>query len=68
MILDETKIQEVEKPKRTISAEIVLSYVVIGCSVVAILGILATMFSRDSGVSLLASAVALGVIAFIYRR
>ena len=68
MIIDETKNQEAETPKRTISAESVLSYVVIGCSVVAVLGILGTMSGRDSGVSLLASAVALGVIAFIYRR
>jgi small-conductance mechanosensitive channel len=67
MISIETEKKEAETPKRAISAESVLSYVIIGCFVVAVLGILATLGSRDSGgVSLLASAGALGVIAYIY--
>ena len=66
MISIETEKKEAETQKRAISAESVLSYVVIGCFVVAVFGILATVGGRDSGVSLLASAVALGVIAYIY--
>ena len=66
MISIETEKQEAETPKRAISAESVLSYVVIGCFVVAVLGILGSMGGRDSGSSLLASAVALGVVAYIY--
>ena len=68
MISIETEKQEAETPKRAISAESVLSYVIIGCFVVAVVGILATVGSREdsNGVSLLASAVALGVVAYIY--
>jgi hypothetical protein len=68
MISIETEKKGAETPKRAISAESVLSYVIIGCFVVAVLGILATVGSRgdSGGVSLLASAVALGVVAYIY--
>ena len=63
----ETQNQEAETPKRTISAESVLSYVVIGCFIVAVLGILGAGSSAgNSGVSLLASAVAFGVLAYVY--
>jgi hypothetical protein len=55
---------EAETPRRTISAESVLSYVVIGCFVVAVLGVLNGL--HGNGSSLLASAAALGVIAYIY--
>jgi hypothetical protein len=67
MISIETEKQEAGAPKRAISGESVLSYVVIGSFVVAVIGILATLSDKDSGgVSLLASAVALGVVAYIY--
>lgn len=67
MLKFEAQNQEVEIPKRTISAESVLSYVVIGCFIVAVLGILGAGGSTgNSGVSLLASSVAFGVIAYIY--
>jgi small-conductance mechanosensitive channel len=66
MINIESQKQEAETPKQGISAESVLSYVVIGCFVVAVLGILGTVGGRDSSSSLLASAVALGVVAYIY--
>jgi hypothetical protein len=59
---------EAEAPRHAISDESVLSYVVIGCFVVAILGILGALGRGDAngGVSLLASAAALGVIAYVY--
>ena len=68
MIRDETKNQEAETPKRVVTGETVLSYVVISCFIVAVLGILGAVHDTNSGNSLLASAVALGVIAYIYRR
>ena len=64
MIEQELENQETGTTKRVISAESVLSYVIIGCFVVAILGILGGI--SGNGVSLLASAAALGVIAYIY--
>jgi len=66
MISIETEKKEAETPKRAISAESVLSYVIIGCFVVAVIGILATLSDKDSGIPLLASAGALGVVAYIY--
>ena len=66
MIRIETEKQEAETPKRVISAESVLSYVIIGCFVVAVLGVLGAAGGNGSGSSLLASAVALGVVAYIY--
>jgi len=67
MLKFETQNQEAETSKRAISAESVLSYVVIGCFIVAVLGVLGTDSSAgNSGVSLLASSVALGVIAYVY--
>ena len=66
MINIESEKQEAETPKRAISAESVLSYVVIGCFAVAVLGILGAVGGNGSGSSLLASAVALGVVAYIY--
>lgn len=64
MIELELENQETGTRKRVISAESVLSYVIIGCFVVAILGILSAV--NGNGVSLLASSAALGVIAYIY--
>lgn len=71
MIKQEPPNNETETPKPAISAESVLSYVVIGCFVVALLGILAAInsLSKDigeAGIPLFASAVALGVVAYIY--
>jgi hypothetical protein len=68
MIQEEMRNQAAETPKRAISAESVLSYVVIGCFVVAVLGILEGFSGggASGGISLLASAVSLGVIAYIY--
>jgi small-conductance mechanosensitive channel len=66
MLKFESQKQEAETPKRVISAESVLSYVIIGCFVVAVLGILGATGGSGSSSSLLASAVALGVVAYIY--
>jgi hypothetical protein len=66
MISTETEKQEAETPKRVVGAESVLSYVVIGCFVIAVLGIFGAAGGNGSGSSLLASAVALGVVAYIY--
>ena len=51
-----------------IRAEPVLGYVVIGCFIVAILGMLSVATPLYAGQGLLASAAAFGVIAYIYRR
>ncbi|HEX5398916.1 MAG TPA: hypothetical protein VFY06_07700 [Verrucomicrobiae bacterium] len=64
MIEQELHHQETGRARRVISAESVLSYVVIGCFAVAILGILSGI--SGNGISLLASAAAFGVIAYIY--
>ena len=64
MINEESQNNEAGRSARGISAENVLSYVVIGCFVVAILGLLDGL--RGNGVSLLASAAALGVVAYVY--
>ncbi len=64
MINEESQNNEAGKSARGISAESVLSYVVIGCFIVAVIGVLSGF--NGNGVSLLASAVALGVIAYIY--
>ena len=66
MIEQELENQETGTRKSVISAESVLSYVVIGCFVVAVLGVLGGI--SGNGASLLASAAALGVIAYIYRH
>jgi small-conductance mechanosensitive channel len=64
MINEDSQNNEARTSPRGISAEGVLSYVVIGCFVVAILGILSGF--NGNGVALLASAAALGVIAYVY--
>ena len=66
MINEESQNNEAGKSARGISAESVLSYVVIGCFVVAVLGMLNGL--NGNGESLLASAAALGVIAYVYRQ
>ena len=64
MINEESQNNEAKRAASVISAESVLSYVVIGCFVVAVLGMLNGL--NGNGSSLLASAAALGVVAYVY--
>ena len=64
MINEDSQNNEAGRAARGISAESVLSYVVLGCFAVAVIGIFSGF--NGNGVALLASAAALGVIAYIY--
>ena len=69
MIVYETKSEADKKPaKQSTGTETVLGCVVTGCFIVGVSGIFSMSDGRDAGTSLLASAVAFGVIAYIYSQ
>jgi hypothetical protein len=69
MIAYKTKSEADKKPAKKITGtETVLGCVVIGCFIIGISGVFGVHDSRDAGTSLLASAVAFAVIAYIYSQ
>lgn len=63
-----TQSSEDKAAKPAIGAEMVLGCVVVGCFIVAVLGILRSFEPGERGLCLLASAVAFGVVSYIYNR
>jgi hypothetical protein len=63
--------QDPTTPKRSVKGESVLAYVVIASFMVAAVGVFRAVSSsgwNDPGLCLIASALALGVVAYIYSH